>query len=318
MSNMKSAEPIIEKLDVADLDVIYLSYDEPQKEEFWLKIQDMVPWAKRVDGVHGSDAAHKAAADASDTERFILIDGDNMPSPEFFNITLEITQSNKNAQFRWRARNWVNGLYYGNGGMSSWTRTFVKNMKTHENTDGSDQTNIEFCFDPLYWPMHDCWSTTYINYTPRQAWRAGFREGVKMCTRNGVPPKNRADFLTHVWPRNLRNMSIWQSIGRDVENGFYAILGARLGTHYMMLNSSWVHTDVRDFHKLNALWELHSGDGEEVVREIAAELNHELGMNIIELDSNQSKFFKDYLSSTWSNRGPMLKEIDVIREQEGW
>ena len=318
MINMKSAEPIIEKLDVADLDVIYLSYDEPQKEEFWLKIQDMVPWAKRVDGVHGSDAAHKAAADASDTERFILIDGDNMPNPEFFNITLEITNSNKNAQFRWRARNWVNGLYYGNGGMSSWTRTFVKNMRTHENTDGTDQTNIEFCFDPLYWPMHDCYSTTYINYTPRQAWRAGFREGVKMCTRNGVPPKNRADFLTHVWPRNLRNMSIWQSIGRDVENGFYAILGARLGTHYMMLNTGWDHTDVRDFHKLNKLWELHSGDGEEVAREVAVELNHNLGMNIIELDGNQSKFFKDYLSSTWYNRGAMVKEIDVIREQEGW
>ena len=37
-------------VDVADLDCIYLSYDEPQKEEFWLKIKNMVPWAKRVDG----------------------------------------------------------------------------------------------------------------------------------------------------------------------------------------------------------------------------------------------------------------------------
>ena len=53
-------------VDVADLDCIYLSYDEPQKEEFWLKIKNMVPWAKRVDGVKGSDAAHKAAGAASD------------------------------------------------------------------------------------------------------------------------------------------------------------------------------------------------------------------------------------------------------------
>ena len=36
----------------------YLSYDEPQKEEFWLKVKNMVPWAKRVDNVKGSDAAH--------------------------------------------------------------------------------------------------------------------------------------------------------------------------------------------------------------------------------------------------------------------
>ena len=73
----------MQKVDVADLDCVYLSYDEPKKEEFWVKIQNMVPWAKRVDGVQGSDAAHKAAAAASDTERFILIDGDNMPFSEF-------------------------------------------------------------------------------------------------------------------------------------------------------------------------------------------------------------------------------------------
>ena len=54
-----------EIIDVADLDCIFLTYDEPKKEEFWVTIQNLVPWAKRVDGVLGSDAAHKAAADAS-------------------------------------------------------------------------------------------------------------------------------------------------------------------------------------------------------------------------------------------------------------
>lgn len=315
---MKSNDRVIEKVDVADLDCIYLTYDEPQKEEFWVKIQDMVPWAKRVDGVHGSDAAHKAAADASETERFILIDGDNLPNPDFFNITLDITESNQHAQFRWRAKNHVNGLFYGNGGMSSWTKHFVKNMKTHENSDGSDNTNIEFCFDPLYWPMHDCYSTTYINFTPKQAWRAGFREGVKMCTRNGSPPKDIASFQKHVWPRNMRNLTIWQSIGRDIENGFWAILGARLGTHYMMLNKDWDHTEVRDFHKLDKLWNTHSNDDEKIAKSIAKELNQYLGMNIVELDSKQSKFFKDYISINWHNRGPMVKEMDIIREEEGW
>mgnify|MGYP000179452655 CR=1 FL=1 len=63
-------------VDIADLDCVYLSYDEPRKEETWIKIQNMVPWAQRVDGVKGSDAAHKAAADISSTDRFVLIDGD--------------------------------------------------------------------------------------------------------------------------------------------------------------------------------------------------------------------------------------------------
>ena len=77
-----------EIIDIADLDCIYLTYDEPNKEQNWIHIQNMVPWARRVDGVKGSDAAHKAAAEASDTDRFILIDGDNIPDPSFFNLQL--------------------------------------------------------------------------------------------------------------------------------------------------------------------------------------------------------------------------------------
>jgi hypothetical protein len=106
----------MKQIDIADLDCIYLSYDEPQKEEFWVKIRNMVPWAKQVDGVKGSDAAHKAAAAASVTERFILIDGDNLPDEKFFNLTLELPDDQyESAVFRWRARNHVNGLMYGNG-----------------------------------------------------------------------------------------------------------------------------------------------------------------------------------------------------------
>ncbi len=118
-------------IDIADLDVIYLSYDEPNKEEFWVKIRNMVPWAQRVDGVKGSDAAHKAAAAKSHTDRFVLIDGDNLPDEKFFNLTLTLDETNRDHVFRWRARNHINGLMYGNGGLSCWTREFVENMRTH-------------------------------------------------------------------------------------------------------------------------------------------------------------------------------------------
>ena len=307
-----------EIIDVADLDCIYLSYDEPQKEEFWLKIKDMVPWAIRVDGVFGSDAAHKAAANASTTERFILIDGDNMPNESFFSLQFEINELNRNAQFRWRARNNVNGLYYGNGGMSSWTKSFVLHMKTHENTTGDARTNIEFCFDPMYWPMHDCFSTTYINYTPKQAFRAGFREGVKLCTKDGVPPPTAKEFSQYLWARNLQNLNIWQNIGRDEDNGWWAMYGARLGTYYLMLKKDWDHTLVRDFKYLDELWLEHIYNTDEDNIRLGEILKYELGLDIVELNKEQSKFFKNYVSQKWYNRGVMVKEIDVIREQEGW
>jgi hypothetical protein len=304
-------------IDVADLDVIYLSYDEPQKEEFWLKIKHMVHWAKRVDNVYGSDAAHKAAAIVSETERFILIDGDNLPHEDFFNLQFTIDEYNHQAQFRWRAKNHVNNLYYGNGGLSSWTRDFVLNMKTHENSLGDTRTNIEFCFDPLYWPMHDCYSTTYINYTPKQAWRAGFREGVKLCTRGGEIPPSPKEFIEYLWPKNLKNLSIWYNLGRDVENGWWAMYGARMGTYYLMLRD-WDHTLVRDFKYLDELWVETAYSTEEDCIRLGEILKHDLGIDIVEFNAKQSKFFKDYISNNWFNRGCMVKEIDVIRELEGW
>jgi hypothetical protein len=310
-------------VDVADLDCIYLSYDEPQKEEFWLKIKNMVPWAKRVDGVKGSDAAHKAAAEASDTERFILIDGDNMPDESFFNIQLDFTDkdpSYQQAQFRWRAINAINGLRYGNGGMSSWTKSYVMNMKTHETSDGSDATAVDFCMDSsdnLYWAMHDCYSTTYPNYTPFQAWRAGFREGVKMVLDRGAKP-SIDDFKERVAQRNLNNLTIWHNVGADVDNGIWAIYGSRLGTHMTML-SNWDYKDVADFGNYPTLWEQYKElDPANEALNIGNQLKEKLGLPMCMLDKEQSKFFKRHYNADKHNYGPLVKEMDVIRKIEGW
>ena len=306
------------KIDVADLDCIYLSYDEPQKEEFWVRIRNMVPWAKRVDGVKGSDAAHKAAAEASDTERFILIDGDNMPDPEFFNLILDMpTREWEQAVFRWRARNEINGLMYGNGGMSSWTREFVLDMKTHENTDGRDETVVEFCFDPLYWPMHDCYSTTHPNGSARHAWRAGFREGVKMCLNKGARP-SLSEFRDRVHHRNLDNLTVWHNVGDDAEHGIWAIMGARMGT-YMTMLTDWDYREVQWFDALEKLWEVERYvDPYEAAETWANGLRTQLDLPICTLGPDQSRFFKHHYRGNWHNQGIMVREIDVIRRQEGW
>ena len=305
-------------IDVADLDVIYLSYDEPQKEEFWVRIRNQVPWARRIDGVKGSDAAHKAAAAASDTERFVLIDGDNLPDPAFFNLTLNMPSAEyESAVFRWRARNHVNGLMYGNGGLSSWTREFVNRMQTHENTDGRDETVVEFCFDPQYWAMHDCYSTTYPNGSPKHAWRAGFREGVKMCLDKGRRP-TVAEFRDRVHGRNLDNLTVWHNVGLDVDQGAWAIAGARMGTHNTML-TDWDYREVQSFDALDEIWNtVAHTDPAELIDRYGEQLSTQLDLPMALLEAKQSSFFKHHYRSSWHNRGAMVREIDVIREQEGW
>lgn len=306
------------KMDVADFDCVFLSYDEPKREEFWAKIKHMIPWARRVDGVRGSDAAHKAAANASSTERFVLIDGDNLPDPEFFNQTLEFpTEEWQQAVFRWRAKNFVNGLMYGNGGLSCWTRSFVRQMRTHENSDGSDLTAVEFCFDPQYWAMHDCYSTTYPNGSAFQAWRAGFREGVKMCLNKGSKPQLR-DFRDLVHRKNLDNLTIWHNVGDDVEHGIWCIAGARQGT-YMTMLTNWDYKQVQDFDYLQQLWETVShSDPRVLAGQVGIELAAQLDLPMAMLPAEQSAFFKQHYRSDWCNLGVMVREIDMIRRREGW
>jgi hypothetical protein len=307
------------RIDIADLDCIYLTYDEPQREEFWVKIRNMIPWAKRVDGVKGSDAAHKAAAATSDTERFILIDGDNMPDAKFFNLTMEFSDEQwESAVFRWRARNHVNGLMYGNGGLSSWTRTFVNSMRTHEATDGKTETEVEFCFDPLYWPMYDCYSTTFPNGSAFHAWRAGFREGVKMCLNRGSRP-TVSEFRDRVQKRNLDHLTIWHNIGRDAEHGIWAIAGSRMGTYMTMITPQWDHRTVQDFAELEKIWDtVKDSNPEMVAGHVAEDLSTQLDLPINTTLGPESAFFKQHYRSNWHNQGVMTREMDVIRQQEGW
>lgn len=293
---------------IRDLDVVYLSYDEPMKEKFWLEIQSRLPWAVRVDGVKGSDAAHKAAADASGTDRFILIDGDNLPEFDFFDQTLYLTDKTEHAVFRWRAKNNVNGLMYGNGGLSCWTKQYVKNMKTHEATDGRSETVVEFCFDPLYIPLHNCYSTTYPNGSPLHAWRAGFREGVKMCLDRGRKV-NIDEFKGMANWKNIEYLNIWHSIGADVEYGSWTTYGARMGTYMCMLDKNWNYTDVQDFDKLNGIFKgiEHKPFTErrDHYKFISDQIRKELELPCIEMGPEQSAFWKKYYSKLHHNKGIM-------------
>ena len=309
----------MKSIDIADLDCIYLTYDEPNAEENWVKIKNMIPWAQRVDGIKGSDAAHKAAGVTSSTERFVLIDGDNIPDPAFFNLTLEFpTEEYEHAVFRWRARNHVNGLMYGNGGLSSWTKEFVANMLTHEATDGTAETEVEFCFDPLYWPMYDCYSTTFPNGSAFHAWRAGFREGVKMCLNRGTRP-TVSEFRDRVHQRNLDHLTIWHNVGRDVEHGIWAIAGARMGTYMTMITPQWDYRAVQDFTELEKLWFTVKDSNPEILAgQVAEDLVTQLDLPMNILLGPESKFFKQHYRSNWHNRGVMIREMDVIRAQEGW
>ena len=318
------------KHSITEFDVFYLSYDEPQKEEYWAKIQEIAPYAKRVDGVKGFDSAHKECARQSETERFVTIDGDNVVYPEFFDLEIEIPEKLKDVTLSWAGRNIINGLCYGNGGLKLWTREFVLGMKTHENAV-RDEEKVDFCWDDKYVQLNNIYSDTCPNGSPFQAFRAGFREGVKMTLDRGVKAGS-GNVEKYVHPKNFRRLLIWASIGADVENGLWAIYGTRLGIYMANIEASFDISKISDYDwfkgyfyseiapkfvgkatdkcsRTNQKWDKHLLIAES--GSLLYPLQKSLGLNIADMTEEQSRFFKSVYEPPKRTVNPLATEIEV-------
>ena len=191
-------------------------------------------------------------------------------------------------------------------------------MSTQEASDGAVENDVEFCFYPNYIAMHDCYSTTYPNGSAFQAWRAGFREGVKMCLNKGARP-TITEFQSRVHHRNLDHLTIWHNVGRDVDHGIWAIVGSRMGTYMTMITPTWDYRQVQSFDALEELWSTVKDSVPEILAgRVAEDLVAQLDLPINMLGPAESEFFKQHYRSNWHNQGVMVREIDVIRNQEGW
>jgi hypothetical protein len=281
------------KITVSEYDVIYISYDEPNADRNYAALCNKIPWAKRVHGVKGSDAAHKAAAKLSTTDRFITIDGDNVLTGKFLNQVIEVPNdiNFENCVISWPSYNVINGLMYGNGGIKCWPRHVVEGMRTHELADADNvKSQIDFCWDLEYLPLDKSFSEIHNNGSALQAWRAGFREGVKMSLEQG----QRVKHLKDVWPGNYQRLGIWSMVGADVEHGIWSILGARQGC-YMTHFTDWNFINVRNFDYLNAFFydRVKGEDPLELAKKIGNLIKHELPIDD-PLTAIQSKWFKTF------------------------
>jgi hypothetical protein len=222
-------------------ETVFLSYDEPNCESNYQRLLELCPTAKRVHGIKGSDTAHKKVAELCNGDRVNIIDGDNYVRADFFINKYEIDDfTNKVVSFS--TRNHINGLQYGNGSIKSWPVNLLKEMHTHEDAD-SKNTLVDFDFGN-YLQVNTLGSCVINNGSPLQAWRAGFREGVKLCMRNGSVVSS----LEEIDWRNFDRLWNWMHIGSDVNNGLWAMHGARFGCWHALLNF-----DLKNLHNFDYL-----------------------------------------------------------------
>lgn len=311
----------MKKIHVSELDVVMLTYDEPNAEANWSDLLNKVPWAQRVHGVRGFDAAHKAAADLAQTERFITVDGDNIVMPDFFDQTLEIPDTDRNGNntdqviFSWNAKNLLNGLVYGNGGLKCWPTEYTKTIQTHEASVEGDA--MEFCWKLNYMQLNDMFSEVHQTASAFQAFRSGFREGVKMSLDRGsrVLP---AEFSDTIWQGNFNRLQVWCNIGSDVKNGLWAIYGARMGCHRTLFNIGWDPNDIADYEWFRDFFsDVESGVADDnqlwkKICELGEVLNSGVpGMTLFDPEPTMSKFFKSVYVNP-RRFGAMITERDIL------
>lgn len=203
---------------------VFLSYDEPNSDINYQHLLTLCPGALRVHGVKGSDTAHKKVASIVQSTNVIIVDADNFVKPEFFTQTYDVGDIDiASSVISFTTTNKINGQQYGNGGIKVWPVDLLKTMHTHENSV-NDSTLVDFDFTN-YKQYNYVASDIHVNGSPRQAWRAGFREGVKLLLDNG---QYLRDIHNIDW-RNYDRLWNWMHIGADVDNGMWAIHGARYG-----------------------------------------------------------------------------------------
>ena len=320
-------------ISINEFDIVYISYDEPNADENYADLLDKCPWAKRSHGVEGSDAAHKAAAAMAETDRFITIDADNIVHESFFSVEIDMDRVREADVISWAGKNITNGLVYGNGGIKCWPKDVVNNMRTHENAPAGDaRAQVDFCWNINYVQMNNIYCTVMNNGSKLQAWRAGFREGVKMGLVDG-DVIDASEMKKRVHNKNYKRLLTWMSVGDECDNGIWAIYGARLGCHMTNITrKDWDWKNVRDFAWLTNFFETEvlpkfQDNPDEMCKRTGTKWNYkavedasialgidlrkDLDLEIADLGVEGSRFFKEVYINP-SRMAAQIREDQVI------
>jgi hypothetical protein len=300
-----------------DLDIVFLAYDEPRREEFWRDLRSKHPRARRMEGVKGLDGGFKRAVAAGDTDHVITVDGDCLVDPAFFDLLIDDDLLRPGTRIDWPSRNVVNGVVSGNGGIKCWPKTMAQTMRSHESAAPAERS-IDFpraatldSAGPHRVEHTTPMATVHCNGSPLQAFRSAFREAIRLWLvgqdndRGGAP----ADRLH---PLQRHRLLLWCAVGADVENGLWCLYGARLASQ-MLQASDWDVLLINDFDWFDRFWAeeiaprfasdevtcQRTGYGwqpgrlvEEIGR-LGDTLRQELGLELAELGADQSRLCRE-------------------------
>jgi hypothetical protein len=155
-------------------DIVFISYDEPEAEQNWQKLQQQHPRAIRVHGVKGMELALEAAADAATTPWYYAVFAKTEIVDSFdFSFVPDYMQQPKHYIFN--CRNASNGLEYGHMGIVLYNSRGIRDI----NRAGEFGLDYTLSFPHESVPLLSC--VGRFATTPYHAWRTAFRETAKLA-----------------------------------------------------------------------------------------------------------------------------------------
>ena len=113
-----------------------------------------------------------------------------------------------------------------------------------------------------------------------------------MCLDKGKP-LDPGVFKERIWHNNLKILSTWMSVGADVENGKYAMMGARVGC-YQTVIAGEDHISVRHIDQMEKMYVefISNHDIDSEMYAYGESLRQQLDMPVADYSREDSKFFK--------------------------
>lgn len=232
---------VVEPILPDHLDVVFISYNEPNAESNWQRVLEIAPWAKRVHGVKGIFQAHRQAAKQSETDMFYVVDGDAYIVDSFdFNFQPGIFD--RKFTYIWLSENPFNGLQYGYGGVKLFNRNNLLQTKKWTTLDMT--TTIH----PQVKIIDKVSNLTLFNTDRFATWRSAVREVIKLHYNIINDPNNQEhQQRLQTWRTDCRKNAKFVEFFKD---------GIRFADEYFAANSKNLSnlTKINDFDWLRSVF----------------------------------------------------------------
>lgn len=210
------------------LDIIFLSYDEPQADENFKKLKLRFPLAKRVHGVKGIDNAHFKAAEKAKTKSFYVVDAD-IAVRDNFDFSYVPPDHQSQYVHIWMCHNPVINETYGYSGIKLFNKDFFAERKPFLDFSTSLGNGVVY--------HKDVASDVHFDSSPLTTFRAAYREAFKLAKNPNTESQER-----------LRN---WRTKDPKCNNPEWFMLGVALGVHHA---NNMKNMDVNDFDRIQEVY----------------------------------------------------------------